>query len=785
MELTSVLTYLKKTKSRKIFGKADMAVLKKELLTRWIGFFLAMAMPLPGMAPFGMAYLAQEKKFSLGSVISFLFISLGSLSVCGRLEATKYISAGCIYLGVLFVLEKGVRIKSVTAAIIAGACVFASGMAMLFVQGIALLDVLLLLCEVAALVSGALMMEKSVQVINQRTFSPESLDGDAKLSLAAVIMIAVLSIKEIYIGSDFSVMNVLAAEILLIVAAGSGAGYSAMTGVMLGIVCGIGSDLFMPVLGAFSFCGFLSGLFSKLGKGGTVAGLIIANGIMAIYTNSATEAVLSVYEVLVAVAVFIFIPGSWTEGVGAIICIDDRDRESIAKVKAGIHSRVLSIAKAFEKMSKTIDGLSEVREDIENEDIATMFDVTADKVCAKCRKSTVCWGRDFNSTYNDMFGLWNVLKETGAVKPEDVKEHFAKRCLSLNRLLDELNHQFDIYRVRQLWRSKVSESRKIVGKQLGGMSAVLEGLTAEIDAESGKSALSVWEIRSRLEMNGIKVRNINVFQNKYGRNRIELVVKEGVYSGKQRRVIEKTMRAYLGNSIKCSIEPKYEKKLERIVFSEAERFTVETSQATMAASEKSGDNFRMINLKGGKFVIAISDGMGTGSRASRESEAMLELLDSFLQAGFDSRTAVRLINSIMIMKSEKEEFVTLDLCIIDLFSGETSFIKTGAEPSFILNSSGNVKTVAASALPVGILADAEAETEKTRVHDGDSIVMITDGVESRESGSLWVSEFIKERSKQKCDKSLADEILNRAVAENNGTATDDMTVLSVKLKAVG
>ena len=245
------------------------------------------------------------------------------------------------------------------------------------------------------------------------------------------------------------------------------------------------------------------------------------------------------------------------------------------------------------------------------------------------------------------------------------------------------------------------------------------------------------------------------------------------------------MRSYLGNSIKCSIEPKYEKKLERIVFSEAERFTVETSQATMAASEKSGDNFRMINLKGGKFVIAISDGMGTGSRASRESEAMLELLDSFLQAGFDSRTAVRLINSIMIMKSEKEEFVTLDLCIIDLYSGETSFIKTGAEPSFILNSSGNVKTVAASALPVGILADAEAETEKTRVHDGDSIVMITDGVESRESGSLWVSEFIKERSKQKGDKSLADEILIRAVEENNGTATDDMTVLSVKLKAVG
>lgn len=784
MEVTNVLTYLKKAKRKRLFDKVEAGTIKRELFTRCIGFFLAMATPLPGMAPFGLAFLAQERSFSLGAVISLIFTSLGSIAVCGRLEAAKYIAAGCIYLGVLFVLEKGVRIKDITAALIAGVCVLVSGMAMLFVQGISLLGVLLLLCETAALVSGALMMEKSIQVINQRDFSPEKLDGDAKLSLAAVILLAVLSIKEIYIGSDFSVMNVLASGILLIVAAGSGAGYSAMTGVMLGIVCGIGSDFFMPVLGAFSFCGFLSGLFSRLGKGGAAAGLIVANGIMAVYTNSAMESVLSIYEVAVAVVLFVFVPKSWIDGVGTVICIDDRDREGIAKVKAGIHSRLLSVAKAFEKMSKTLDGLSEIREDIENEDIANMFDITADKVCAKCRKSTICWGRDFNSTYNDMFGLWGVLKETGSVKPEDVKEHFAKKCLSLNRLLEELNHQFDIYRVRQLWRSKVCESRKLVGKQLGGMSAVIEGLTAEIDAESGHSALSGWEIRSRLEMSGIKVRSINVFQNKYGRNRIELVVKEGVYSGKQRRVIEKIMRSYLGGNVKCSIEPKQEKRYERLVFSEAERFEVETSQATKAASEKSGDNFRMINLKGGKFVIAISDGMGTGSRAAKESEAMLELLDSFLQAGFDSRNAVRLINSIMIMKSEKEGFVTLDLCIIDLYSGEVRFIKTGAEPSFILNSSGNVRTVAASALPVGILADAEAETEKTKVRDGDSIVMITDGVESRESGSLWVSEFIKERSKTADSQALADEILNRAVEKNNGTATDDMTVLSVRLKAV-
>jgi len=159
------------------------------------------------------------------------------------------------------------------------------------------------------------------------------------------------------------------------------------------------------------------------------------------------------------------------------------------------------------------------------------------------------------------------------------------------------------------------------------------------------------------------------------------------------------------------------------------------------------------------------------------------LLDSFLRAGFDSRMAVKFINSVMLLKSDEEAFVTIDICIIDLYTGEAEFIKTGAEPSFIMQKN-RVDTVKAASLPVGVIAEMEAETELKTMGDGDVIVMVTDGVETRENGSMWVSEFMEETFRRGEEKNIADKILSRAIENQKGEINDDMTVLSVKLKEV-
>ncbi len=786
MAETKIYTYKNRINRAKIWQriKEKMHLSKTDILVRLAGFFPAMAMPLPGIAPFGIAYLAQERRLSLKALISFLAVSVGSIAVCGRLGAVKYIGAGLIYLCSLFILKKGVAMTDVTAGIVAGASVFATGLATLILEGFSAIGFVLLLCEAALVVSGTLMMEKSVQAIKNRECLPKNFDSDTKLSLGGVILVALLGFKEVYLGTGFSVMNCIAATMLLTLSASGGAGFSTGAGVVLGIVCGIGGDFFMPILGAFSFCGFLSGVFSKFGKGGTIAGIILANGVMAVYTNNAVESVLNLWEILAAAVAFAFIPKLWLDKLHEVVCLDKADRENIAKVKANLTARLKSVASAFESIAKTMEHFPD-KDNIHNDgDVAALFDATADKVCSRCRKSTVCWGQNFNTTYGDLFFLLEIMREKGVVKAEDANGHFASSCINLSGFLDELNHQFDIFRVRQVWKSKLCESRRLLGKQLGGVSQILDGLTDEIDGETKKIAISGWELRSRLEMSGIKPHDLNIMQDRYGRCRVEVVIKENKCHGKDRRTMEKIMKSCAGCGNMVREETTDNKKFVRLVFTEAQRFEVETDHASLAAEGKNGDNFRFLNLKNGKFIIAISDGMGTGSRAAKESEAMLELLDSFLQAGFDCRIAVRLINSIMIMKSEDSAFVTLDLCIIDLYTGEVKFIKTGAEPSFILGNSGRVRTVKAASLPVGLIAEAEAEVSDTKIQDGDRIVMITDGIENREDGSLWVGEFMK-NNKDMCEGSLAKEILTRATQKQGGAVKDDMTVLSVKLKAVG
>lgn len=763
--------------------KLSLGITGYDIFAKGIGFFLAMAVPLPGMAPFGLAFLAQERKFSVKAVMAFIAAGLGSIVACDRLGAAKYIGAGLIYLAALFVLERGVRVTDVTAGLVAGAGVFVTGLSVIFVRGFSVTEFLLLLCEVSIVVAASLMMEKSSEFMQKQRFSALEIDSETKLSLGAVMAIAILSLKQIYIGSDFSVMNCAAAALLLIVAAGCGATYSTGAGVILGLVCGIGGDYFMPVLGAFSFCGFLAGVFSKFGKGGVVSGIIIANAVMVIYTNSAMQAVLSLFEVLASAIVFVFVPDSYIEAVKEIIFIGENDRKNISRMKEGLRARLAAVAAAFENMSKTLDRLSE-KNGYDTGDITAVFDVTADKVCRKCRKSPICWGKDFNSTYREMFEMLNILREVGKLDENGAREHFAGKCLNLTALINELSHQFEIYRVRETCRNKLSENRDIVGQQLSGMSKILDGLADELCFETRPASVSAWEVRSRLERRGIKAKDLNVFRDKNGRHKIEVVMKGGVIKDKHKTHIEKIMKSILKCPVMNTEEEVLGRKYIKLCFSEAERYKVETLHASCAAEKTNGDNFRMLHLSEGKYVVAISDGMGTGDRAAKESEAILELLDSFLQAGFDSRTAMRMINSIMIMKSGDEAIATVDLCIIDLFTGEVKFIKTGAEPSFIMQKDGGVETVCAASLPMGIVTDAEADVSKRRIMEGDRIVMITDGVESRENGSLWVSDFIHENCRGDNEGDIAREILNQAIVKNSGTVNDDMTVLSLELKAV-
>lgn len=195
----------------------------------------------------------------------------------------------------------------------------------------------------------------------------------------------------------------------------------------------------------------------------------------------------------------------------------------------------------------------------------------------------------------------------------------------------------------------------------------------------------------------------------------------------------------------------------------------------------SGDSSTRIKLKDGKILIALSDGMGTGDEAARNSKKVVINLESLLNTGFEEERAVKLINSYLLVSKQEDNFATIDAMIFNPKNGLANFIKIGACPTLIRTNNGIV-TIESNSLPAGILGEINIETREKILKSGNVVVMVTDGVidaqpEKNEQALMEVISAVKNTSAQR----LADIILQEALDSNFGIARDDMTVIVTRV----
>lgn len=95
----------------------------------------------------------------------------------------------------------------------------------------------------------------------------------------------------------------------------------------------------------------------------------------------------------------------------------------------------------------------------------------------------------------------------------------------------------------------------------------------------------------------------------------------------------------------------------------------------------SGDNYASIAYSTKEHAFVLSDGMGVGENAAKMSATALTLLEQLLTTGFKPEGAIQALNSILVLRSPEESFVTIDMAILDLESTNLKLIKVGASPS--------------------------------------------------------------------------------------------------------
>ena len=142
-----------------------------------------------------------------------------------------------------------------------------------------------------------------------------------------------------------------------------------------------------------------------------------------------------------------------------------------------------------------------------------------------------------------------------------------------------------------------------------------------------------------------------------------------------------------------------------------------------------GDTVLSFLTESGKWCLLLSDGMGSGEPARKESALTCRLLRQFLEAGIAAEAALQTLNAAMALRgAESGSFTTVDLCVYDPCTAEATLYKYGAAPSY-LKHHGSVRRIAGISLPVGLRGTpAPPDITKVTLREGSFLVMLSDGV---------------------------------------------------------
>lgn len=336
-------------------------------------------------------------------------------------------------------------------------------------------------------------------------------------------------------------------------------------------------------------------------------------------------------------------------------------------------------------------------------------------------------------------------------------------------------------RGERLLQLRLAENRMAAAGQIQEMSQILAGAMERIYGTREDQNLEQ-EIGRRMKIMGVRVEKVFFYGPRGRKRQVYLVMK----TRKKICVPVKKIAAVLSELLDCEMMPDRDSRTfvgqERItvLFVESTAYNVlyGVRKAVKKGEVVSGDNFSVFWLPDGRFYAGLSDGMGSGLQACSQSELVLDLLEQFLEAGFSKETALRMINSSIVLQPDARIFSTMDLAAIDLYTGVCEFLKIGSAASFLRKENG-VECIRGYSLPAGVSGQLSFDPIRIRMYDGNLLFMVTDGV----LGALPVGEeerILKEligTLPAGTPAEMAERLLEQVQAY--GESTDDMTVLVV------
>ena len=141
-----------------------------------------------------------------------------------------------------------------------------------------------------------------------------------------------------------------------------------------------------------------------------------------------------------------------------------------------------------------------------------------------------------------------------------------------------------------------------------------------------------------------------------------------------------------------------------------------------------GDFYSMIKLPGRRACIIMGDVSGKGIEAASISSAVKTALSAYAWEGRTPARMVATLNEFLLGFSRVETFATLFVGIVDLTTSSLTYCSAGHPPAILVSAqSGEAELLDVQSGVVGAFHDMEYKNGSIRLHEGDILLLYTDG----------------------------------------------------------
>lgn len=642
-----------------------------------------------GVAPFALAIFAACFSNRIPTLIVYVISLIGTMVGLGASNALTYLLTSLVFIVMTLIIKPKEGQEYENEKLKLGIYVFLSCFLVqaskMFFGGFLVYDLLMSVVMGIASYIFYKIFANSIIVIEQfgkkKAFAIEEIVG------ASILIAVCASSFRGFAIFGFEIRTILSILVVLVLGWKNGVLVGATTGVTIGTILGlIGGD--EPIIiASYALSGMIAGIFSRFGKFGVIVGFILGNAILTYVTNGNTGSIIYFKEILIASLGLLLVPASIEIDIeelfgkskllqaGSVGRIEE-NREAIYKLN-NVSETIADIADTYKEAAATI---------VEDEDIREKENrkIFVDELLNNTE------GLENNILYDDIINLENeglaedifkVLQENQKITRKELIDIFADHNnyiigfdnvqitldleQDIEKVINIINEAYRISKANFIFKAKIDENKKNMVNQLDGVSKVISSLASDLEEQENhinEFVVEKEEILKIAKERKIDIKDLKIRREKTGRYIVNVYVDACCDENEKRgctiEIVEKILSKVLNDKIviqKNNCGQKKDTNLCINTYASQDKYLLRLgiSRKTKEGSPISGDTGSSLKLEDGKYLLAISDGMGTGPKARQSSKIAIKMLERLLSNGFDKDTSIELINSTISSASSR------------------------------------------------------------------------------------------------------------------------------------